>query len=384
MKRISFLIIIIFVVVACNTQDNLADNTIVVDNSKDIKNNNFNDFFIDLRILELESSDESRLSNSKKVILGNDSTLVILDRSIQKAVRIFDSKGKYRNSITSDNISELLHYKAEIVDIDVKDNLIYLLPKNYKGILVYDINCKYVRTVNLQFIANRIKVTRKNNFIVYKTFDASNFEDNNFFNNLMLIDSTGKIIDKKKPFKIIAGERVFFDVEEPLSSRGDDVLYSECLSDSVMVFDENIKNKDVLLINYSIKSIDKREFKNLKDIQTIFSNSTNKKPTGICYFQDNNNMTSFIFLQNARSCYFLKNKLNQKSVVASYFTVGKNDGYLPIPIYSNENTIMGVIDESSLAGIPFDKATQEKYKDIFNSIIFEGKSYIYFAKLKDK
>ena len=382
--RFVIIIFFTFISISCTIHEDAVNSTISVDNSKGIKGNSFNDFFSDLRIVELESNDQSRLSNSKKVLLGVDSTILILDRSIQKSLRIFDYKGSYRNSITSDAVSELLHNKTEIIDFDVKDDMIYLLLKGYKGLLVYNFDCKYVKTISLQFIANRIKVTKNNDFLVYKTFEASNLEDKRFFNNLMLVDSTGKLKYKKKPFEINTGKRIFFDVEEPLNGRGSELFYTECLNDTIFIFDENLNNKNYLIIDYKIKSIDKGKFKNLEDIQTIFSDLGNKKPTGICYFNNDNYSTSFIFLQNARSCYFLENKLNKKSVVTSYFTVGANDGYLPIPIYSSENNVIGIVDESSLTGIPFDAAKQKLYKGIFDDIIYKGKTYMYFAKLNTK
>lgn len=96
----------------------------------------YSDLFDDIKFIELESTPNSLLGTISKVIYYND-TIYVMDKSVSKAVFLFNQDGKFINKIG--NIGKGPGEYINISDfcLDKKDNRVMLINSSYKCIYSY-------------------------------------------------------------------------------------------------------------------------------------------------------------------------------------------------------------------------------------------------------
>ena len=108
-----------------------------------------------ITIVSLETNDDNLIGAVDQVILG-DSTIIIADRNIAKAVFMFDYDGKYVG-----RISNLGNGRNEYLDLTYvckrKDKSIALLDEISGVILVYDERGNYIETIKNNLYANAME-----------------------------------------------------------------------------------------------------------------------------------------------------------------------------------------------------------------------------------
>ncbi|MVM33413.1 6-bladed beta-propeller [Spirosoma sp. HMF4905] len=159
------------------------------------------EIIIDSLIKEI---DVVHLETNKKCLIGKindikiaDNKIYILDKSINKAVYIFDRKGKFIKKIFATGAGPLEFLKPFSMDVDEDSKGLYIYDNSLKKIVKYDLNGKFLKNIKTPTYFNDF-VFSNGNFIIERGLFANQLRELSpefDKHNLIVMDSTfSKII----------------------------------------------------------------------------------------------------------------------------------------------------------------------------------------------
>lgn len=161
-----------------------------------------------IRFIYLETNPNSLIGNIDKIVKKNGYIYISSDR---KFLLKFNNKGHYINKIGE--VGKGPAEFVELVDFDVNNDYIAIL--GYKKIYFYDFNGRIIKTLTLNFIAKKMKITNKGNFlfqtsgekeVIFLT-DSSGMKKGSF-----LADDITVRLTRKIPFIALNNNSIVFQV----------------------------------------------------------------------------------------------------------------------------------------------------------------------------
>ena len=171
-------------------------------------NSSLVEFIANEQIIHLETTDEALIGEVGKLYL--DSLYIFLLDNIRQEVLIFNRDGKFNSKISAHGrgVAEYI----DLSDFAVNNNLIYILSRPDRAILVYDINGEYVREIEINDWYNGISV-RDSYIILYSS------RSNQYLYDIAIIDYNGNIVNSFMPF---SSDNSFAFLLDPFNYIGDD------------------------------------------------------------------------------------------------------------------------------------------------------------------
>ena len=187
------------------------------------------------KIICLETSEESMLSDIDKVRLFNDK-IVVLDRGME-SILIFDFNGKLTGKIN--NRGRGPNEYLEILDFSLRedDELIFVLVSRngYNlGVFHYSSDGKLMDDFSIPFYANSVAYF-KDKLFFYSDYFSRNENDY----NVNITNVNGELISSQFRYKIRDYEEGSIGIENVFSKMNDKLLYYPNFSDVVYSFDES-------------------------------------------------------------------------------------------------------------------------------------------------
>ena len=234
MKALKSILIISLFVMSCQNANNMNEKQIKIFDLKvlpkitEIKLSELG--FIDIEYIPLETIEHSVISKINEIHVGNNYFLIKFLNQILK----FQSNGSFVTKIGTEGRGPNEYLVAHDVDIDIKNQNIYLVDGWAKRFYVYSETGKFIRSFPGPMNTHYFKITEQG-ILCYSTNYIANIED-----SYNLIDTLGRIIKSipnKYPWKIVQkGTAIFY---ENLFYRFDNKLFKkEIYSDTVYVFEK--------------------------------------------------------------------------------------------------------------------------------------------------
>lgn len=300
-------------------------------------------------------------------LLGRSSNNPALNR-----LSIFDKKGSEVFSFSATDAQEILKKEGFIDDFAVHHNQLYLLLGKPQTILVFDPSNNIKKEYKLPFVASRLKKTHSG-WVFYKTLNPNNLEDNKYFFHIVQTDNDFNYLKGYFPFQIKMGERMYFDINEPLGGDSQTVNYTACFNDTIYSL-ENNTIQQARRVQFETDIIRPENFKDIHQVSALLLDSENFKPFGISGFNETEKFVFFQVGQNASTLAYLKDKKRDKSYFFRYLK--SPIGILPPPLHLSKEEILGVIDEESLSQIP-DKLSKHINNEIYEKVVESSSIFIY-------
>jgi hypothetical protein len=156
-------------ILACNNEKLASTEVLNQDDTcKEIKVNHDLDvyhdkpFLINPSFVKLETTKESLIGFTSKLIISND-LIFVLDNRIAKALFVFNKDGKFLYKIR--NIGKGPGEILDIRDFDIRNNTIYIL--DFNKILKYNLQGEFLNERNTSWPASNIKVTNNEDYYLF-------------------------------------------------------------------------------------------------------------------------------------------------------------------------------------------------------------------------
>lgn len=348
--------------------------------SKTLNSFKTSEWFKNIVIQELFSPSPKKLTITNTVkLIRNSGMYALLGRNPQNILSVYNDNLGLLFSINETILYDLFKSKIEISDFDVYDGKVYVLLKFPSKIISFSNDGKILSEINLDFRASRFKILESKRIIFHKTFDANDKEPTDFFNHILVTDVEGKFLSGFERFVIPTGSRVYMDVEEPFGvDVNKNVTYSQTFNDTIQKFDFNGNREHSVVLGLMKDMVTTGKNNSIEDIFTLISDPKNDKAFGISHFRESKSYLSFKYGYKTRTAMYFMNKLKNENVGTFSLFDDLRKGYLPLPLYEDEEHFYGIIDDTSLEYLPIDeKSVSPYYQDIYKSVINGEKTYIY-------
>lgn len=153
MKTITYYIILLFILYSCSNRSDYKRNTCAI--PVNITQENvlkMSDFIESVQYIPLETSDSSLIGEVSDIFPLEDK-IAIIDKRHTHSIYFYDYNGKFLYKINKQGAGPGEYVKISSVDVDEKENRIYLYDTSLRKILVYTLQGQYVTdfTMNFQF-----------------------------------------------------------------------------------------------------------------------------------------------------------------------------------------------------------------------------------------
>jgi hypothetical protein len=252
MTNLKYLLFLSLFILSCKSQDNNQITTFNIKELPKIAEVKISDLgFVDIEYIPLETNEQCMISGTNDLITGNE--LIVGERfylvKYFKTILKFQTDGSFVARIGTVGRGPNEFLVAHDVDVDEKNQYIYLLSGWQKKFLVYSETGELIRTFQIPFYSNEFSFV-ENGILCYSENHMGNID-----NSFNLVDTNGIIIKSypnKYPFNIndahnISHEILFYHFDKRLFKK-------EVYSDTVYFY-ENEDFKPHLVIQVGNKLI---------------------------------------------------------------------------------------------------------------------------------
>ncbi len=272
--------------------------------------------FTDVRIIPLRFKDSTLISGIDKVAIAAGSYYV-LDKKFTTLYR-FDTSGVFQNKIGRLGVSKGNFQSLEDFNIDYLGRLL-LLSNTNQSVHYYSPSGAYLKSDRLGFFNSAFTILNPTRFLFYLNFNSNHASGNN---NLLLTDSSGRVLERYRPFD---KKRSYMTIgfSGLLTSYNGESLYTDAFNDTLYSIDPisheiSVKYK----INFGSKSIGdlKSDHNKLFNQRMLFKNKLPFIGNAACM---NSKYLVFSYSKNNRESICIVNKSTGKTV---RINKGLNDG----------------------------------------------------------
>lgn len=308
--------------------------------TEELRAYDFNDLAYNIDLISIKPTKSGQLiSIVEKLKVEENNRFYILAGNNQFMLQVFDIESNLLFS--SSNAYDSLGRVVFVNDFEIYEKQLFVLDSKKQEIFVYSIdNFNLIRNIHIPFYAKRISVLKNGNIVLFKNEQAVNFESEEYFYNIIVLDSYGKFIKGLEPFEIAPGSRRTISASNPFFSFENDVYYLKPFNDTIFRFEENSYSEFYIMNNtkkrYTLQNhIDRKEI-------------TNEQVTPPLFFVRNDDVMGYWYSDSKYlSCEFFKVEQFQKLFKSKGFNYDKI-GKLPYPLVSDKNNFYSIIDEKAI------------------------------------
>lgn len=381
--RLEFILLILVLVGGCNNSNKSNITSLEVKYSDGVYNhyidpeesiNITSEQLENLKFIPLEATNSSLIGNIGKV--EKDSTTgywFILEANNPNKMFIFDEDGNFVNDIEHQGNGPGEY--TVISDFYISDGeWIEILDGNTHRLIRYDLKTNtFISEKELPFHAFRYSYLDNGNYVFYKNVQANSFEDEKYFNKILVIDSTMNIIQKAFPFQIEKGTNISISNPSGLNKTEKGVTFNDFNADTVYVINsETIQPlHNIDFGKYSVPEPEGIDFSSSQEKLNYYMK--NKEAiAGANQLVSSPKFFSFIFLYGGDIFFYVHDKNQDKSYIIDEIKFGNKEAFFPPPIERVNSRFVSIYTESLLRKkIKMDDL--EKGSDIYNAIL-EGKN----------
>lgn len=341
------------------------------------------DFSKDLELIPLlYSGPESLVGIIDKLDVKNERFYILSSTpSSQKSLMVFDHNGEFVYKIDKDSFDDL--YGNSLKDFVVFDNGDILLWDINNSLLIIDENFNLKSSRQMPFKVDGLSYNNEQ-ILCYINKQAFNFQSEDFFYDLIVLDEKLNILNKFNRFELKAGETRFHTKLSPnMHPFKNGFLFTEFLNDTVYYIDS--KEKSIhRIIDFDEKKFKKSDYPNAI-VQPLSPILIEKFKWGIYNPIEDDDFFFLGYYENDIPKNLIyeksKNKLYKLNPIKSI----NKENIVPAPIHYFNEYFYGVMTEGGISYIDTEKL--KNYSDFstikraYDSIIKNGNPIIFKYKL---
>ncbi|MFC0263125.1 6-bladed beta-propeller [Fontibacter flavus] len=328
------------------------------------------DFSKELELIPLLYSGQESLVGIVDKLEVKDGRFFILSStpSSQKSLLIFGQKGEFVGRIDKDSFGDL--HGNSLKDFLVLEDSRILIWDNNNTILIINEDFRLIGSRQMPFRIDRVSYN-KGQILCYLNKQALNFQDEEYFYDLVILDEKLNVLNRFLPFELNQGEtRYHVKLSPNIHPFKNGFLFTEFLNDTVYYVDSN-ETRIHRIIDFGEKRFIKSNFPNAV-VQPLSPILTEKFKWGIYNPLENDEFFFIGYYENDVPKNLIyekrKNKLYKLNPIKSI----NEENIVPAPIQYSDEYFYGVLTE---AGISFvDKEKIKSYSD--KSIVKRADDYI--------
>lgn len=329
-----------------NTSTNKELIEINIDNQDYENTVSYSDLFNSVKFVPLETNRNCLIGQIDEIELYND-TIFILDKSIGKAIYMFDKNGSFIKKIGQLGKGPGEYFSPKSFTIDNYTKQIKILDEG--KLLIFSIYGEFQKEILLSHYDSP-RYLKSINGITY--FDYPMFQGRIASYLLSAIDSTGLILKRWLPYKEYnKGLILSFGTSNHLVNTSYDIKFMQPFFDTIFsICCNDIKPFISISTKNNITTDEINEFNGLTDVREISDFYwKSKKFLGVKSYIENDNLIIFDFQTEGTTHTAFYNPLN-KSFIFSRYEFQNNlipiEGYFPFYTAYN-NYFISVIDNSN-------------------------------------
>ncbi len=335
MKNVFNLVLLLFFTLGCKNTPNTSELFKNIDISHIENEINLSNVSKRVKYVKIED-DEGKIIGSVDKIINYEDKMVLVDKSISKAVFVIDSVGHILCSIDrkGNGPGEYL----DIKDVVCANDQIEILDRQGK-IEVYDFEGNYLHQISLDVEYGKAlcKISGKD-YLVYSHGDWSKDGD---IERLFFTNEVGKVLSSFLTTNVVSGF-VNFSSGNTLWPNGEEIFVSSSLDNSIYAYSNSMVSKRIVLCFEKYSSTESPYNTKSNDMKEKFLKE------GGAYYMDKfmitNDLLYFQFLYGSRMGFYLA--VRNIEFVAKKF-IGEN-GIMNLPIHLNNNCLYTIIDYSNI------------------------------------
>ncbi len=371
MKNIIQLFFLTFCFVSCTTKNGYVDDrnciNIPIVNIEELKLGGYSEIFDSVRIVNLESSDQSLIGRIDKLQFC-DNKIFILDQVQSKTVLVFDIYGKFIHKIGMLGKGPGEYDEPNDMVVDPLNKEVAIWCNTFKKILFYDFNGEHKRSLRLDYYIKSFEILDENRYALYLDLGLKQISNTDF--NFLIIDNRGRVVYKALNY---------YTTDEP--SKGGFHFFNKCQGE--VLISPGYSNKIYSINNDTLKckySIDFQDFTIPNDFfkQGIKEFKKNLRKSQYAYLSSFYETSRYLNLN-----YVFKGKVyngfysKQSHTFKSYnFWLNDIEGILSgMLCYCSDNYVISYFDPYNIDALqdmivyPFNSSLlKESTKAIFNNL----------------
>lgn len=159
----------------------------------------YSEVFDSIKIIPLETTDESLIGRIDKVIY-HDNRIYVMDQVLSKSVLAFNSDGKYLFNIGNNGKGPGEYDEPNDIAIDQFSNKIMIWCNNNRKILSYYFDGTFFEEIKLDYLFDSFSVVGPGIFALY--IDRTNYVDNGIKikHHLLIVNKSGEVLKHEFEF----------------------------------------------------------------------------------------------------------------------------------------------------------------------------------------
>ncbi len=311
-------------------------------------------FVKEIEMISLEFTDESILSEIKKIVISDDYVFV-MEKSNQKGIYVFNRKGNFLYRIGTRGQGPKEFIDLSDFSLNEEEKLVYLYDLQRKKILTFSFQNQFVGEVQMNYFADKFEYQ---NGLFYLYRENPSFGDPLY--SLVVKDKNGKTVGKYYPSlndSPLIHKCIFRKTEK-------NILFAQHMNDSIFSL-TNERMNPIYYIDYGAKKMSLEDREDIrKDIRPAINVLLEKKTiAGITDVFEINDKVFIKFVNVIIPMFCVYDKTTKETNVFQYFL----DDLLFIatnhPIGQYKDCLISILDQDDL---------QSAIDVGFNSWIDEG------------
>ncbi len=215
-KNIIFILFITTLMLACSTSfkqeiDTSNYKTITIDQIPENAGLKYSDIFDSIKIVRLETTDESLIGRIDKIIYHGD-RIYVMDQVLRKLVLVFNIEGQHLFNIGENGKGPGEYDEPNDMAIDPFSGKIMVWCNNSRKIFSYNFDGTLFEEIKFDHLFTSFSVIAPEKFALY--IDRTNYADSKMEikHHLLIADKSGKILKREFEFgKLTKGGHNFFN-----------------------------------------------------------------------------------------------------------------------------------------------------------------------------
>ncbi|MDR1373051.1 MAG: 6-bladed beta-propeller [Dysgonamonadaceae bacterium] len=178
--------------------DNSFEKKITIDAIDENTVMKYSEIYSDVRFVRLETQDNCLIGRINKIIAVDDK-FIILDEHSAKKIFVFDSSGKFLNTVGSNGAGPEEYDEPDDMAYDEHNDELLVWCHNRKTIMKFKLDGTFVKNIKVNYWAASIHAVDKNSCLLYlNNYTQKDGKIND--HNILIIDDSGNVVSGLLPY----------------------------------------------------------------------------------------------------------------------------------------------------------------------------------------
>lgn len=303
------------------------------------------DRLTDVTVIPLEANDRSLIAHISK--LEKDTTTgnwYILDHENPYKILVFSEDGDFVKNIR--HLGAGPYNYQRIDDFHLSDgNWIEVFEADRQRLIRYDLETdEPLSEKKIPFYAYKYAYLENGTYVFYKNKRANNFESEDFFYKLLVLDSDFRVVEKALSFTIEIGTNISIMTPSVLTRTSSGVFFNGFHADTIYrATHDTIQAAHILdLGSYTLTIPSDIEFTSSQKKVEYFFSRTSEHVIGANQFKQTDQFISFNFLYQKRPYFYYYDRPSERTYLFDRIEFVGSDVFFPPPVTYEDSTLISI------------------------------------------